>query len=69
MPSPFESSINSRYQGYFAGLRPTFADREFWSDVLMTPSDANPPDVIYSLVTSSGDQFVDSSSNPLIAAT
>ena len=69
MPSPFESSINSKSQGYFAGLRPSFADREFFSDVLMTPSGANAPDIIYSLVTSSGDQFVDSSSNPLIAAT
>jgi len=69
MPSPFESSINSKYQGYFAGLRPSFADREFFSDVLMTPSGSNVPDVIYTLVTSSGDRFVDSSSNPLIAVT
>jgi hypothetical protein len=69
MPSPFESSINSKSQAYFAGLRPSFADREFFSDVLMTPSGDNAPDVIYTLVTSSGDRFVDSSSNPLIAAT
>lgn len=69
MPSPFESLINSKSQAYFAGLRPSFADREFFSDVLMTPSGNNAPDVIYTLVTSSGDRFVDSSSNPLIAAT
>jgi|Laugrespbdmm15dd_1035085.scaffolds.fasta_scaffold55768_2 hypothetical protein len=69
MPSPFESLINSKSQAYFAGLRPSFADREFFSDVLMTPSGDNAPDVIYTLVTSSGDRFVDSSSNPLIAAT
>jgi hypothetical protein len=69
MISPFESPINVKRMGYFAGLRPAFADREFWSDVLMTPKDNNPPDVIYSLVTSSGDRFIDSASNPLIAVT
>lgn len=69
MQSPFESAINAKRMGYFAGLRPAFSDREFWSDVLMTPNDRNPPDVIYSLVTSAGDRFVDSSSNPLIAVT
>lgn len=69
MPSPFESPINSKRQGYFAGLRPSFSDREFWSDVLMTTKEGNPPDIIYSLVTSTGDRFVDNSSNPLIAVT
>tara|TARA_R110000868_G_scaffold121181_1_gene321576 strand:- start:431 stop:640 length:210 start_codon:yes stop_codon:yes gene_type:complete len=69
MISPFESPINAKRLGYFAGLRPAFSDREFWSDVLMTPKDSNPPDVIYSLITSSGDRFIDSASNPLIAVT
>lgn len=69
MASQFETSLNSKRQGYFAGLRPALSDRAFWSDVLMTPSDANPPDIIYSLVTSTGDRFVDNSSNPLIAVT
>ena len=69
MINPFESSINSKYQGYLSGLRPTFSDREFWSDVLMTPNGSNAPVVIYYLVTSSGDQFVDSSSNSIIIST
>lgn len=69
MASQFETSLNSKRQGYFAGLRPALSDRAFWSDVLMTPSDANTPDIIYSLVTSTGDRFVDNSSNPLIAVT
>ena len=69
MPSPFETLINSKRQGYFAGLRPAVSDRAFWSDVLMTSKEANPPDIIYSLITSSGDRFVDNSSNPLIAVT
>lgn len=69
MASQFETSLNSKRQGYFAGLRPALSDRAFWSDVLMTRSDANPPDIVYSLVTSTGDRFVDNSSNPLIAVT
>jgi len=69
MSSPFESSINSKRQSYFSGLRPSFADLEFWSDVLMTPSDAISPGEFYSLITSSGDGFTDNSSNPLIAFT
>lgn len=69
MASQFETSINSKRQGYFAGLRPAFSDRSFWSDVLMTPKEGNPPDIVYSLVTSTGDRFVDNSSNPLIAVT
>ena len=51
------------------GLTPLGADREFWSDVLMSRPQKLAPDIIYNLVTSSGDRFVDSSSNPLIAVT
>lgn len=51
------------------GLTPLGADREFWSDVLMSRPQTVDPDIIYSLVTSSGDRFVDSSSNQFIAVT
>jgi len=51
------------------GLTPLGADREFWSDVLMNRPQTVEPDIIYSLVTSSGDRFVDSSSNQFIAVT
>lgn len=46
-----------------------YADREFWSDVLQSRPQTVDPDIIYNLVSSSGDRFVDSSSNPLIAVT
>jgi len=51
------------------GLTPLGADREFWSDVLMSRPQKLAPDIIYSLVTSSGDRFIDSSSNQFIAVT
>lgn len=51
------------------GLTPLGADREFWSDVLMNRPQKIAPDIIYNLISSSGDRFVDSSSNPLIAVT
>jgi hypothetical protein len=51
------------------GLTPLGADREFWSDVLMSRPQTVEPDIIYSLVTSSGDRFIDSSSNQFIAVT
>ena len=51
------------------GVTPLCADREFWSDVLMSRPQTVEPDIIYNLVTSSGDRFIDSSSNPLIAVT
>jgi len=51
------------------GLTPLGADREFWSDVLMSRPQKLAPDIIYNLISSSGDRFVDSSSNPLIAVT
>jgi hypothetical protein len=47
---------------------PEFADREFWSVVLLSNKYAVQPDVIYSLITSDGDHFVDSNSNPIVAA-
>jgi hypothetical protein len=51
------------------GLTPLGADREFWSDVLMSRPQKLAPDIIYNLVTSSGDRFIDSSSNQFIAVT
>jgi hypothetical protein len=51
------------------GLTPIGADREFWSDVLMSRPQTVEPDIIYSLVTSSGDNYIDSSSNQFIAVT
>ena len=51
------------------GLTPNGVDREFWSDVLMSRPSVNQPDIIYNLVSSSGDRFVDNLSNPLIAVT
>ncbi len=51
------------------GLTPVGSDREFWSDVLMSRPQTVEPDIIYSLVTSSGDRFIDSSSNQFIALT
>ena len=51
------------------GLTPIGADREFWSYVLMSRPQTVDPDIIYNLISSSGDRFVDSSSNPLIAVT
>lgn len=51
------------------GLTPVGSDREFWSDVLMSRPQTVEPDIIYSLVTSSGDRFIDSSSNQFIAVT
>ena len=51
------------------GVTPIYADREFWSDVLLSRPQTVDPDIIYNLVSSSGSRFVDSSSNPLIAVT
>ena len=51
------------------GVTPLNADREFWSDVIMSRPQTVDPDIIYTLVTSSGDRFVDNLSNPLIAVT
>jgi hypothetical protein len=51
------------------GLTPIGSDREFWSDVLMSRPQTIDPDIIYNLISSAGDRFVDSSSNPLIAVT
>ena len=51
------------------GVTPLNADREFWSDVIMSRPQKVDPDIIYGLITSSGDRFVDSSSNQFIAVT
>ena len=51
------------------GVLPLLGDREFGPSVLMSRQTQLPPDIIYSLVTSSGDRFIDSSSNQFIAVT
>jgi len=51
------------------GVTAMYADREFWSDVILSRPQTVDPDIIYNLVSSSGDRFIDSSSNPLIAVT
>jgi hypothetical protein len=51
------------------GVTPLNADRELWSDVILSRPQTVDPDIIYSLVTDSGDRLVDDLSNPLIAVT
>lgn len=51
------------------GITPVGSDRSFWSDVVMSRPETVQPDIIYTLVTSTGDRFVDNLSNPLIAVT
>jgi hypothetical protein len=65
----FDTPIFSRPFVKARGVVPTLADREFWSPVLMSRPSQLPPDIIYSLVTSSGDNYIDSSSNQFIAVT
>lgn len=64
----FDTPILSRQFTTSRGVVPEFADREFWSVVLLSRKYAVQPDVIYSLITSGGDRFVDSNSNPIVAA-
>jgi hypothetical protein len=65
----FDVPILTRPFSSNKGVTPICADREFWSDVLLSRPQTVEPDIIYNLVSSSGDRFVDSSSNPLIAVT
>jgi len=63
-----ESPIISRYVGYRNGFVPQFADKEFWSAVLVNPAYiSSPPQVAFNLVTSGGDNFVDDAGNQLVA--
>ena len=48
-------------------LATELADRELWSVVLLSPKYVVQPDVVYGLITSAGDRFVDSNSNQFIA--
>ena len=51
------------------GMTPVGSDREFWSDVVMSRPYSVQPDIIYTLVDSSGNRFVDHLGNVLIAVT
>lgn len=63
----FDTPILSREYVSSRGVTPEFADRAFWSDVLMSRKHFDQPDVSYNLITSTGDNFVDSSSNQIVA--
>lgn len=63
----FDTPILSRQHTSSRGVTPELADREFWSDVLMSRKYFVQPDVVYGLITSAGDRYVDSSSNQFIA--
>jgi hypothetical protein len=54
-----------------AGLVPIPSDREFWSSVLMSKrhETTTPYNVVYNLVTDTGDNLIDSSSNQMVAFT
>lgn len=64
-----DTPILTRPYVQYIGVVPTLVDREFTSQVLMSRQTQLPPDIIYTLVTSTGDRFVDNLSNPLIAVT
>lgn len=51
------------------GVTPVMSDRSFWSDVVMSRPETVQPDIIYTLVDSSGNRFVDHLGNVLIAVT
>jgi hypothetical protein len=65
----FDTPILSKPYVRQLGVVPVLADREFWSPVIMSRQTQLPPDIIYTLVTATGDRFVDNLSNPLIAVT
>jgi hypothetical protein len=65
----FDTPILSKPYVKYVGVVPLMADREFWSPVIMCRQTQLPPDIIYTLVTATGDRFVDNLSNPLIAVT
>ena len=64
-----DTPILTRPYVKYLGVVPTLVDREFTASVLMSRNTELPPDIIYNLVSSSGDRFVDNLSNPLIAVT
>lgn len=63
----FDTPILSRQYTSSRGVIPELADRELWSVVLLSPKYVVQPDVVYGLITSAGDRFVDSNSNQFIA--
>ena len=64
-----DTPILTRPYVKYLGVVPTLVDREFTGSVLMSRNTELPPDIIYNLVSSSGDRFVDHLGNPLIAVT
>ena len=64
-----DTPILTRPYVQYLGIVPLLGDREFTSSVLMSRNTELPPDIIYNLVTSTGDRLVDNLSNPLIAVT
>ena len=65
----FDTPILVRPFSSSGGLTPIMADRTFWSDVLASRKYAVDPDIVYSLVTATGDRFVDDGGNQFIALT
>lgn len=65
----FETSLNSVPGGYGDALRPQFSDRSFFADVMMSKQPLNQPDITWELVDSSGNLFIDNSSNQIVALT
>lgn len=63
----FDTPILSRQRTASQGVVPEFADREFWSVVLLNQKYTVQPDVVYNLITSTGNRYVDNSSNQFIA--
>ena len=63
----FDTPILSRQYTASRGVVPELSDREFWSVVLLSKKYAEQPDIVYSLVTSTGNRYVDNNSNQFIA--
>ena len=63
----FDTPLLSRQYTSSRGVVPELSDRELWSVVLMSKKYATQPDVVYGLITSAGNRYVDNSSNQFIA--
>jgi len=69
MANVFETALLSRRSAVNNRVRPQFADPIFWPDILMSRVDAPPPpQLTYTLITSTGDELVDQFNNQFIAA-
>lgn len=65
MANVFETALLSRRSAVATGVRPQLSDPIFWSEILMSKSDAQP----YVLVTDNNDVLVDEFNNQFIAST